>query len=170
MPTSACEGRDWFTHRLADTTTGTIIDVGAGEGTYSVLGRHLRLDARWIGVEAYEPYVDRFLLGQKYDDVVVQDARTWMPELEDYTILFGDVIEHMPVEDARKLLSFHLDRATNIYVSVPIVYAPQGPCFGNDHETHHHHWHYDEMLALLPDCEGWKGNMVGRFWWQKTWE
>jgi hypothetical protein len=144
MPTSGCEGRDWFTHRIADTTTGTIVDVGPGEGTYSVLGRHLRL--------------------------IVGDARSWLPELDDYGIIFGDILEHMPVEDARKLLDFHMTRATFVYVSVPIVYAPQGSCFGNDLETHHHHWHYDEMVEALPGCEGWKGNMVGRFWWQRSWE
>jgi hypothetical protein len=170
MPTSAAEGRDWFTHRLADTTVGTIVDVGPGEGTHSVLGRHLRLEARWVGVEVHEPYVDRFLLGQKYDDVIVGDARSWLPELDDYGIRFGDVLEHMPVEDAWKLLSFHLERATFVYVSVPIIYAPQGAWCGNDHETHHHHYHYEEMLGLLPGCEGWKGNTVGRFWWQRSWD
>lgn len=169
MPTSAAEGREWVYERIRDTCTPWIIDAGAGEGTHSVLARHTRLDARWVALEVYEPYVDRFLLGQKYDDVLVTDVRLWRPELEDgYTILFGDVLEHMPKADAIDVLTFHAQRAANLYVSVPIVYAPQGECFGNEHETHQHHWHFDEMSELLPDAESWRGHTVGRWWWTRN--
>lgn len=168
MPTSAAEGREWVYERIRDTCTPWIIDAGAGEGTHSVLARHTRLDARWVAVERFEPYVERFLLGEKYDDVLVTDIRMWQPELEDgYTILFGDILEHLPREDAVKLLDWHMARAAHVYVSVPIVYAPQGECFGNPHEAHLHHYHHEEMLALLPDCESWKGHTVGRYWWTR---
>lgn len=168
MPTSACEGRDFVYERIRDTSTPWIIDAGAGEGTYSVLARHTRLDARWVALEIHEPYVERFMLGQKYDDVLVTDVRLWRPELEDgYTILFGDILEHLPRDDAVELLAWHMGRACDVMVSVPIVYSPQGACFGNDHEEHMHHWHYEEMMELLPGCEGWRGHTIGRFWWRR---
>lgn len=168
MPTSACEGREWVYERIRDTTTPWIIDAGAGEGTYSTLARHTRLDARWVALEIHEPYVERFLLGQKYDDVLVTDVRFWRPELEDgYTILFGDVLEHLSRDDAIDLLTFHAVRAENLMVSVPIVYAPQHAVNGNPYETHVHHWHFEEMGELLPDAESWRGNTVGRWWWTR---
>lgn len=167
MPTSAFEGREWVYERIRDTTTGTIIDAGAGEGTHSVLARHTRLDSRWVGVEIHEPYVDRFNLGSKYDDVIVEDIRTWRPALTDYTILFGDVLEHLEKEEALALLAFHITQADDIYISVPIIDSPQGECFGNKHEAHLHQWTFDEMSALLPDAESWRGHTVGRWWWRK---
>lgn len=169
MPTSAAEGREWVYERIRDTNTPWIIDAGAGEGTYSTLARHTRLDARWVGLEIYEPYVDRFLLGQKYDDVLVTDARYWQPELEDgYTILFGDVVEHMPKADALHMLAFHISRAQHIMISVPIINSPQGKCFGNEHEAHLHQWTFEEMSALIPDAESWRGKTLGRWWWTRN--
>lgn len=167
MPLSTGDGRKWVTDRMADSNVSTVIDVGAGQGTYSILGRHLIWSARWIAVEIHEPYVDRFLLGQQYDDVVVSDIRDWKPEIDDYLILFGDVLEHMPRQDAIDLLEFHKQQASEIMVSLPIIYAPQGACFGNEHEAHLHHWHWNEMLEVLGDCEGFQGVEVGRFWWRK---
>lgn len=156
-------------NRISDTTAGTVIDVGAGEGTYAVLARHTRLDARWIGLEVHDPYIERFLLGQKYDVIVVDDIRTWRPDLipGGYVILFGDVLEHMTKDEAVDVLRWHMERADEIMVSVPIVYSPQGAVYGNDHETHHHQYHWEEMDELLPGAESWKGHTVGRWWWKK---
>lgn len=167
MPTSAADGRHWVYERIRDTTADTIVDAGAGEGTYSTLARHLRLDARWVAIEIFEPYVDRFLLTQKYDDVIVGDVNIWQPTTDDYVILFGDVLEHMPRSEAVNLLQFHMQHAAEIMVSIPIVYAPQGAVHGNEHEAHLHHWHWDEMDELLPGAESFKGVMVGRWWWKR---
>lgn len=173
MPTSASDGRGWVYDRIARTTAPVIIDAGAGEGTHSILARHLRLDARWVAVEIHHPYVERFMLEQKYDSVAVADVRV-MAELlaaqgcpNGYVVLFGDVLEHLPREDAVRVLEYHLEHAAEIYVSVPIVYSPQGECFGNPHEEHLHHWHFEEMLDLLPGAESFRGVMVGRYWWRR---
>lgn len=168
MPTSAWDGRKWVTDRLADSAAQTVIDVGPGEGTYSILGRHLMWWAKWICVERFEPYVERFLLGQKYDVVVVDDIRDWKPTiLNDYLILFGDCLEHMSRDDAVALLEFHKQHASEIYVSVPIVHSPQGACFGNPYEEHLYHWGFSEMMDQLPGCDTFEGVQVGRFWWRR---
>ena len=168
MPTSSWDGRRWVTDRMADTQVATVIDVGPGEGTYSILGRHLIWWAVWYGVEIFEPYVERFGLGEKYDHVVVADIRDWKPELSDYLVIFGDVLEHLPKADAVALIERHKDTATEIMVSVPIVYSPQGACHGNDHEAHVHHWEFDEMDELLPGAESFRGVQVGRWWWRRV--
>lgn len=170
MPTSAWDGRQWVTARMADSTVSTVVDVGPGEGTYSTLGRHLIWWADWVGVEIFEPYVDRFLLGQKYDHIMVRDIRTIPAESfgTDYLILFGDVLEHMPRQDAVDLIEHHRRFAHEIYVSVPIVESVQGPCYGNDHETHLHQWTFEEMSDLLPGAEAFKGAQVGRWWWRRA--
>lgn len=150
------------------TDVSTVVDVGPGEGTYSTLGRHILWAARWMSVEAFEPYVERFLLGQKYDDVIVGDIRGWKPDyLFDYLILFGDVLEHMPKDDAIEVLNWHMEHALEIYVSVPIVHSPQGSCFGNDLEAHLHQWTFEEMSGMLPGAESFRGVQVGRWWWRR---
>lgn len=166
MPLSTADGRGWIYDRIAQIKSPTIIDGGAGEGTYSVLGRHLRLEANWVAVEIHEPYVDRFLLEHKYDEVLVGDLRGYEPE-GPYTILLGDVLEHMKRAEAIEVLAYHLEHADEIMVSVPIVYAPQEGCYGNDHEAHLYHWHFEEMLDLLPGAESFRGVQVGRYWWRK---
>lgn len=169
MPTSAYDGRRWVTDRLGEVETSIkyVIDVGPGEGTYSVLGRHLVWWAWWIGVEIFEPYVERFLLGQKYDQISVRDIREWTTKVPHSLVLFGDVLEHMSREDAVKVLEYFMGFASEIYVSVPIVPSPQGPCYGNENETHLHDWTFDEMSSLLPGADSFKGVQVGRWWWRR---
>lgn len=167
MPLSTYDGRQWVSERLAQTTAPVIVDAGAGAGTYSVLGRHLRWDAHWVGVEAHAPYVDRFLLDHLYDEVVVTDIRDYPPPGQPYVLLLGDVLEHLPHADAVAVLDRHKQHATEIMVSVPIVDSPQDECFDNPHEAHLYQWGYDEMAAQLPGAEGWRGVQVGRYWWRR---
>ena len=152
--------------RLARTTTPTIVDIGPGEGTYSILGRHLRLDANWIGVEVYEPYIDRFSLREKYNEIVVSNVLDYQWPTEPFTVLMGDVIEHLSFWHAYSLLEMLKAKATEIMVSLPIVYSPQGPVHGNDHEAHLHDWDFESMKELLPGCESWQGEILGRYWWR----
>lgn len=167
MPTSAAEGRDWVYERIKRTTTPTIYDVGPGEGTYSILGRHLRLDAEWIGVEIYEPYIERFNLLEKYDEILVKNVLDveW-PKDRPFTVLLGDVIEHMPYWQAYNLIATLQERADEIMVSLPIIDSPQGAVNGNEHEAHVHQWAFEDMEALLPTAESWRGEILGRFWWR----
>lgn len=170
MATSAAEGRDWIYERIGRTTTPTIIDVGPGEGTYSILARHLRLDARWIGVEIHQPYIERYHLDQKYDEVIVGNAfhldwEQW--PARPFTVLLGDVIEHLPYDQAVDLIHCFLRNASEIMVSVPIVESIQGEVDGNCHEAHLYQWTFEEMEAMLPGCESWQGGTVGRFWWKR---
>lgn len=169
MATSGSEGRDWIYERIRRSTTQAIVDVGPGEGTYSILARHLRLDAKWYAVEIHRPYVERYHLEQKYDRVYPMNILEYPgPEEDTYTILFGDIIEHLPYEDAVRVLEFFKKDATEIMVSIPIVESIQGEVDGNCHEAHLYQWTFEEMEAMLPGCESWRGAMIGRFWWRRN--
>lgn len=168
MPSSHPEGRDWVAERIAATTAPIILDVGCGLGTYSDLARHLRPDARWIGLDIFAPYVERYDLLNKYDEVVITDLRSYVLPSAPVVILAGDVLEHLPREDAEHFLRSTAPVAREVMVSVPIIEYPQGELEGNIHETHLYDWGFDEMAAQLPGCETWKGQVVGRFWWRNT--
>lgn len=170
MATSAAEGRGWVYERIARSSTPVILDVGPGEGTYSILGRHLRLDAKWIGLEIHEPYVERYHLEQKYDEIVIGNVLhvNWdkWPE-RPCTVLLGDIIEHLPHLDAVRLMHRIRRNACEVMVSIPIVESIQGCVDGNEHEAHLHQWSFEEMKNLLPGCETWRGDTVGRYWWRR---
>ena len=50
-------------------------------------------------------------------------------------IIFGDVIEHLSVEDARKVIGYAWPRCHEMIVSVPFKFK-QGAIYGNDYERH----------------------------------
>lgn len=164
MPVSHHEGREWVAERLAAAAPQLVVDVGAGEGIYSMLMRELTPGARWECVEIWEPYVERFDLAAKYDVVHVTDARCF-----DFpgggVVLLGDVIEHLPEQDGRRLLAELRERADHLMVSVPVVHLEQGSVHGNPHEAHVAHWTWEAMDDVMGHCDSYRGEVLGRWWW-----
>ena len=50
-------------------------------------------------------------------------------------IIFGDVLEHMTVEDAQAVVDYARDRCDNMLIAVPFLYE-QGAKNGNPYEIH----------------------------------
>ncbi len=114
----------------------TVLDVGAGRGTYGTLLRpHVeRIDA----VEIWEPYVDQFGLKAIYDTVVIDDIRNFPIAAGRHwdLVVFGDVLEHMSADESQSVWT-HASYVSRFgLISVPIVHWPQGAEFGNPHEIH----------------------------------
>lgn len=107
-----------------------ICDVGAGGGTYFfLLGR----DYEWTAVEIFHENAE--YLKNKYNKIYEEDIRTFSYP-EDYDLMiFGDVIEHMTVEDAQKVLAEARKHTKAIMVSVPYE-LPQDAIHNNEHERH----------------------------------
>lgn len=139
MPRSWPLGKEWIRARLEVAgRVARVLDVGVGAGTYSRLFRPVLPDAQWIGIEAWEPYVQRFDLEAKYDRIVVGDVRRLdLAELGCFDLCFcGDVIEHMAAEEAGRLARRLLDCARLLFVSVPLGACPQGAVNGKPFERH----------------------------------
>jgi len=107
-----------------------ILDVGCGVGTYADM-----LPAHTLhGVEAHEPYVADYNLKDKYADIRIGDITELMIDYSEYDlIILGDVLEHIPLDKARKLI--HEMSKTTVLVAVPFL-SPQGESFGNKYEIH----------------------------------
>lgn len=165
MPRSDPEGRDWVVQHYQTTTAPIVIDLGAGEGTYSDLLRGWRPETWWVGVEIYDPYITRFELWRKYDAVLNRDARDINFPACPFILLAGDVLEHMPRSDALDILYRAKEHAEAIMVSVPVVEYPQHG-HDNPHEAHMDQWSFAGMYdAIGPKVHGWRGATLGRFWW-----
>jgi cyclopropane fatty-acyl-phospholipid synthase-like methyltransferase len=141
----------WFQSNQA--TIKTVVDIGPGSGTYVKLIREdagCCVDANWIGVEIWKPYIEEFKLESRYTQVLNQDVRTvdWAA-LNPDVVIAGDVLEHMTKEDAVALVDRILQVAKTLIVSIPIRHMPQDEhTYPNPHEAHiKDDWSHDEVVA-----------------------
>ncbi|AWT42571.1 MULTISPECIES: class I SAM-dependent methyltransferase [Streptomyces] len=178
MPTSIAEGKDWSLERFKRHQPNTVTDVGPGEGTYAKLFRPAHKGIWWTAIEIHKPYVAKYKLKSTktramYDEIHVEDARDADNHLfHRDLVIFGDVLEHMPREDAVALLQrAEAAGAWHILVSLPIVEAPQGEVDGNPYEEHVHHWDADDMDSVLAQLggrtEAMRGDTLGVWWWSR---
>ena len=98
----------------------TILDVGAGSGTYyNLLHNNFKnIDC----VEVYEPNIEYNDLNNKYRNVYNINILDFKYDWYDL-IIFGDILEHLTIEDAQKVLKFALERCKNVIVAVPYMYV-----------------------------------------------
>ena len=110
----------------------TILDVGAGSGTYLEL---LKDYFKTIdGVEAFLPNIIDNQLKERYHRLFHNDIKDLEYDYYDI-IIFGDIIEHLEIEEANKVLRYAFDRCKEMIVAVPYCY-PQGIEYGNIYEIH----------------------------------
>lgn len=143
------EIRDW----LRKTRPETVLDIGAGSGTYSRLFRHLLPLSTWVALEIHDPYADRFQLKQLYDQVMILDVReARIGSNAFHAVLLGDVLEHLPRRDAAEVLADAWNWSDGcLIVSIPLGECPQGPSEGNEHEAHLTSWTYSEFAKFVVD-------------------
>ena len=166
MPGSSYEGKDLSAHWIVDNNIKTILDVGVGAGTYSVIlkEKNIKMD-KIDGIEAWAPYVEEFDLANKYDNLFQVDAREW----EDWNydlVIFGDVLEHMSKEDALVLWDKVSKQAKHALISIPIIHYPQGHEHGNPYEEHvKDDWSTIEVIQSFKGIKQYfPYNVVGIFW------
>lgn len=186
MPTSDAEGKDWSLERFLRHLPRTVCDIGPGEGTYARLFRPHDPDGPgvwWTGIEAHKPYVAKYKLKSTktrcmYDQIHVEDVRGSEGHLfHRDLVICGDVLEHMPREDAVDLLRrivegpADADGAGHILISLPIVESVQGEVDGNPHEAHVHQWDAADMDRVLAGLgggvEAMRGGTLGVWWWSR---
>lgn len=112
--------------------SATILDVGAGCGTYSDYLKDYFENIE--AVEIFEPNIKNFNLVDKYKKVYNANIIDFEYNYYDI-IIFGDVIEHLTVEDAQKVLDYAYNRCQQIIMAVPYM-SPQGIAEDNIYEIH----------------------------------
>ena len=110
----------------------TILDVGAGEGTYyNLLSDYFK---KMYAVEVFEPNIINFDLKNKYRIVYNADIKDFKYGYYDI-IIFGDIIEHLDINDAQNVLKYACMRCKELIVAVPYMYE-QGIEEDNIYEIH----------------------------------
>lgn len=109
----------------------TCLDVGACDGKwFELLGDYLKMDA----CEIYQPNIQKYKLADRYNRVYWGDIADLKYEHYDL-IIFGDVIEHMYVGKAQKVLSYANEHCNDLIIAVPYLYE-QSEIYGNKWEKH----------------------------------
>ena len=111
----------------------TILDVGPMDGrwSYQLRDNFSNMDA----IEIFAPYIEQFNLKEKYNNVFCEDIRTF--EFEHYDIIIlGDVLEHLPIIDAQKLVKRLSSKCNQLVAVVPYEY-PQDKYDNNEYQIHH---------------------------------
>lgn len=163
MPWSADEGKLYARAQLLRLGPKTVLDVGAGAGTYGKMVRSALSVDVLDAVEIHPPYIDRFNLTEIYDHVCVEDIKdfaarlTWTYDM----IIMGDVVEHLEIDDAIPIVNRLKQFCRYMLVSLPIVVWEQGAEEGNEHEAHLHHWTHEEFKEHFPPMRAWTGDHIG---------
>ena len=105
-----------------------ILDVGACDGKWKKSLPEYTMDA----VEVWKPYCDALV--PMYRNVFNADIIDFSYGYYEL-IIFGDVIEHMTIENAQKVLEYAKPRCKDLIIAVPYLYK-QGPLYGNKWEEH----------------------------------
>lgn len=110
----------------------TILDVGAGEGTYLPFLQDYFINIE--AVEVFKPNIDNFRLEERYSKVYNVNITDFKYDYYD-VIIFGDIIEHLDVKDAQEVLKYAYSRCKEMIVAVPYL-SPQGIEEENIYEIH----------------------------------
>ena len=120
---------DWIQRTFE--TGSTCLDVGACDGKWRrLVGDHLIMDA----CEIWEPNIKQYRLEEQYRNVFNCDITKLKYDWYDL-IIFGDVIEHIEVQEAQRVLIEAAKKCRDLIIGVPFLYQ-QGEIYGNPYERH----------------------------------
>lgn len=109
-------------------TDARILDVGAGDGKWR------RLLREYENMYAVEAFMENLQWLNGYRMTYHADIRGFQYDWYDL-IIFGDVLEHLTVEEAQMVLEYAKPRCRDLIIAVPFLYE-QGAIYGNPYEIH----------------------------------
>lgn len=154
MGKSSREGKDVVLSWAKSLPMNTVLDIGAGSGTYKKLFAKNKLFpySTWTAIEAWQPYIDNFKLTSLYNTVINSDVMKVDLQslgLVDMTFM-GDVLEHLSKQDAVTLVDQVMSMSTHAVISIPIVHWPQSERHGNPYEVHvKDDWSHSEVMETF---------------------
>lgn len=146
------ENKNWAVKQIEAVKPHTVLDIGAGMGIYSIMNK--KRGQHWTALEVFAPYVEMFNLNNKYEQVIIADARyANYKKLGDFDLMIAaDMLEHMPKDDAKMLLNKLMQHCKFILICFPVVHHDQAAGYENNpFEMHVDHWDYEEMEEFLSE-------------------
>jgi len=141
------------------------LDIGAGAGSWLEAVRPWFLNSKWLAIEAWKPYIDRFCLPDRYSVAFEGDARTHPFPAVDVCIM-GDVLEHMTKEEAVEVWAKAREAAWQMCIlSIPVIHYPQGHVHENPYQEHvKDDWTHEEVMDTFEGISACQvGSVVGTY-------
>ena len=151
MPFSLKQGKDliknWFGKQ---TDIKTIVDLGAGSGTYpKLLGKKYI----WKAVEIWGPYIEIFNLKELYQEIRIGDIR-YMELPNGDCCIAADVLEHLEKKDAIEVIKKVDEQFKHAVFLIPIGNVGHTEedfnWKGNSFERHISIWSFEELEKIIP--------------------
>jgi cyclopropane fatty-acyl-phospholipid synthase-like methyltransferase len=150
MSDSVAQGKEQTKKWIVQNNIKTILDIGTGRGNYSDLLKGVNIE-KIDGIEVWEPYIERYNLKNKYNNIFLYDVRQWENFNYDL-IIFGDVLEHMTKEESIHVWQKASSMAKHAIISIPIIHFPQGESEGNPYQVHiKDDWSEKEVIETFSD-------------------
>ena len=165
MGTSHPETKPFVLEKALRNKVKTIIDVGAGLGTYSDYFRRKNYRPIIDAVEVWEPYIVEFKLRNKYRKVYHEDVRNFSKFNHDL-VIFGDVLEHMTPDEAFDVWMKASKGCKYGVICIPIIHYHQDAINGNPYEVHvKDDWDHDQVMQTFPYVvDSFLGDVTGAYW------
>lgn len=137
-------GTDIIINKILSNPDQSVLDIGAGEGKWGKLlkGKVTKID----GIEVWKKYIAKYKLHNFYDTLYNIDMREFDFKTKYNSAILGDVLEHLPKDEAEKFLSRLKNEVEAVYLTIPVTVCIQdGNAIGNPYETHHYQWSDKEI-------------------------
>ena len=151
MPTSGPEFKNTLTQVVYALRPTTCLDVGVGAGKVGGIVKSVHPECTLVGIEAHAPYAVKFEQAWAcYEKVYVglaMDVSISLSTSRFDLVVFGDVLEHMWLHEAKSLLSYWADRSKIVIAIWPTGY-PQDELCGAKSEIHRSHIRLRDLHPL----------------------
>ena len=126
----------------------SVVDLGAGSGTYYKLLKNIRPDLFFTAVEIWMPNIIEFELEKKYDTVIIGDIRNMeFPDAD--CCIAGDILEHLEKKDTIRVFKKLDKKYKYVIISMPLNMPGEEAFLGNPHERHLSMWTFNEICGLI---------------------
>jgi trans-aconitate methyltransferase len=140
VPGSVSLFDDLFIKIASDLKPQSVLDVGAGAGKYADLLRGILPECNIEAVEPEASYITTYNLHSKYNKIYNKDIKRFLEEdlLNNKVydlVIFGDVLEHLYLNDAMNVLNSIYYCSKKVIVQFP-TNVPQNDYGGVKWEVH----------------------------------
>ena len=151
------ENKPWALEKIREIDPKTVLDCGAGAGTYlDLIKANLGYQTIVVGVEAWYPYIIKYDLEDRYDILYPIDIRD-MASFQYDLVILGDILEHMSEDDAVLLWNRISEEAKYALISIPIIHYEQGAINDNPYEVHvEEDWTTEKVLQKFSNIVEYK--------------
>jgi hypothetical protein len=124
----------------------SLIDIGCGEASWL---RFLSFRGTRLGVDGWEPAIRASQRAKIHDSYILSDIRSLaLPAASADAVLCLDVIEHLPKNESREVVSMIDVLARRLVIIVtPNGFVEQIPVDGNEYQRHLCGWSVEELRA-----------------------